>query len=72
MKEFLKREPVRRAIRTFIQAAAGYIVVNVMTTDFETKNAVFAFGAAAIAAGIAAVMNRGENGENDTEGDAEK
>ena len=57
MKEFFKREPVRRAIRTFIQAAAGYITVNVMTTELETKHAFISFGAAAIAAGIAAVMN---------------
>lgn len=62
MKEFLKREPVRRALRTFVQAVAGYVVVNVAALDLSATNAVKGFIVAAIAAGIAAVMNR--NGEH--------
>jgi len=68
MKKFLKREPVKRGIRTFIQAVAGYIVVNVVTLDFSSNNAVKGFIIAAIAAGIAAAMNikkTDESGEND-------
>ncbi len=57
MKEFLKKEPVRRAIRTFIQAAAGFVAVNVVTLDFTATNAVKGFIISAIAAGIAAAMN---------------
>ncbi|MBP5380054.1 MAG: hypothetical protein J6Y64_11020 [Ruminococcus sp.] len=57
MKKFLKSEPVRRAIRTFIQAACGYIVMNVLMLDFNSKNAVKGFVVAAIAAGLAAAMN---------------
>lgn len=57
MKKFFQREPVKRALRTFAQAAAGYVVVNVAALDFDAKNAVLAFVAATIAAGIAAVMN---------------
>lgn len=57
MKNFFKREPVRRAIRTFMQAAAGYIAVNVAALELDTKNAVIGFIAATVAAGIAAVMN---------------
>ena len=33
MKEFLSKEPVKRGIRTFIQAARGYIVVNATSTN---------------------------------------
>ena len=58
MKEFLKREPVRRSIRTFVQAVAGYVVVNVASLDISATNALKGFIVAAIAAGIAAVMNR--------------
>lgn len=68
MKKFLKREPVKRGLRTFIQAVAGYIVVNVVTLDFSSNNAVKGFIIAAIAAGIAAAMNikkTDESGEND-------
>ena len=57
MKEFLKREPVKRGLRTFVQAACGYVVVNIAALDFSTANAVKGFIVAAIAAGIAAAMN---------------
>ena len=57
MKEFLKKEPVKRAIRTFIQAAASYVAVNVVTLDFSASNAVKGFIISTIAAGIAAAMN---------------
>lgn len=57
MKELLKKEPVRRALRTFIQAAAGFVAVNVVTLDFTATNAVKGFIISAIAAGIAAAMN---------------
>ena len=57
MKEFLNKEPVKRALRTFIQAAASYIVVNAAALDFSAKNAVKGFIISTIAAGIAAAMN---------------
>ncbi len=57
MKDFFKKEPVRRAVRTFIQAAAGYVVVNIAALDFSAGNAVKGFIISTIAAGIAAVMN---------------
>ena len=57
MKEFLSKEPVKRALRTFIQAAAGFVAVNVVTLDFTATNAVKGFIISAIAAGIAAAMN---------------
>ena len=57
IKRFFEKEPVRRAIRTFFQAAAGYVAVNVATTEFTSKSVLFGFIASTIAAGIAAVMN---------------
>lgn len=59
MKSFLSKEPVRRGLRTFIQAAAGYVVVNVATLDFSARDAVIGFFVATIAAGISAAMNMG-------------
>lgn len=66
MKEFFKSEAFRRAARTFVQAAAAYIVVNVMSVDFTAKSAVTGFIAACIAAGIAGIMNidAGKNGDD--------
>ena len=57
MKELLSKEPIRRAIRTFIQAAAGFVAVNVVTLDITAENAIKGLIISAIAAGIAAAMN---------------
>lgn len=57
IKEFFRREPVKRAIRTFIQAAAGYIAVNIGADTLTTKTAVLGLIASAVAAGISAAMN---------------
>lgn len=65
---------VKRALRTFVQAAVSYVLVAVPTIDFSNvsaiKTAVVGLGVSAIAAGIAAVMNiideikgGGENGD---------
>lgn len=63
------KEWARRALRTFIQTAVGYAVVAVPSVDFSgEKNAVKAalvgIGVSAVAAGLAAVMNIREGGEN--------
>ena len=56
-----EREWLRRAIRTFIQAAVGYAVLVVPNIDFADtsalKTTLVGVGASAVAAGIAAVMN---------------
>lgn len=67
MKNFLKsigitKDTLIRAGRTFIQAAAAYIIANIAIVDFNSdkqivKSAVAGLAASAIAAGIAAVMN---------------
>lgn len=64
MKDFFKREPVRRAVRTFGQAAFGYVVVNIATLDFSAGNAVKGFIISAVAAGIAAAMNINRDNKN--------
>lgn len=65
IRNWLHREPVKRGLRTFIQAAAGYVVVNIATLDFSARDAVIGFFVAAVAAGISAAMNMGgEENEN--------
>ncbi len=61
MKEILKRNCVRRAVRTFFQTAAGYIAVNIADVDISTGSAVKGFVISALAAGFAAVMNLKES-----------
>lgn len=53
----IRKEWLRRAVRTFIQTAAGYISVNIVTTDLTVKSAVLGLAVSAVSAGIAAMMN---------------
>ena len=53
---------IKRAVRTFVQTAVGYITVNIVAVDWSAdrsviKTAVAGVGASAIAAGLAAVIN---------------
>lgn len=54
---FLNKVYVRRALRTFLQTAVGYLAVNIAATDINVKSAVMGLVISAISAGIAAVMN---------------
>lgn len=53
----LKKECVRRALRTFLQTAVGYIAVNIAATDLSVRSAVTGLMISAISAGLAAAMN---------------
>ncbi len=53
----LKKTYVKRALRTFLQTAVGYIAVNISATDLSVKSAVLGLAVSAVAAGMAAVMN---------------
>jgi hypothetical protein len=51
----------KRALRTFVQSAVGYIAVAVPNIDFSSasaaKTAIIGLGVSALAAGLAAIMN---------------
>lgn len=55
----------KRALRTFVQTAVGYIAVNIAAVDFSdtsiAKTAVIGICVSAVSAGLAAVMNLKEN-----------
>lgn len=57
MIEILKKNCVKRALRTFLQTAVGYIAVNIAATDMSVKSAVLGLVVSAVSAGMAAVMN---------------
>ena len=53
---------IKRAVRTFIQTAVGYIAVNAVTVDFSAewsvlRAALIGLGVSAVASGLAAIMN---------------
>ena len=52
---------MKRAVRTFVQTAVGYISVNIVATDLTAKSAVIGLIVSAVSAGIAAAMNYKED-----------
>ena len=75
IKICLKKPCLKRAFRTFIQTALGYVITNVTLAlgglDFNdgdvVKNALIGLAVAAVAAGASAVMNLKEGEDKDTE-----
>ena len=62
MKRKFTKETAKRMVRTFGQAAVGYIVANIAIVDFSNgkdvaKSALIGLGVSACAAGLSAVMN---------------
>ena len=62
MSDFFKKNCVRRALRTFLQTAIGYLAVNIAVVDFSAdkaalKSCIVGLGVSAVSAGISAVMN---------------
>lgn len=58
----ITKETLRRAGRTFLQAAIGYITANIAFIDFTATEDVFysaliGLAVSAISAGVAALMN---------------
>ena len=54
------KEWIRRALRTFFQAAVGYAAVAIPAIDFDgdgLRATLIGLGVSAISAGLAAVMN---------------
>lgn len=56
------KETLRRAGRTFLQTAIGYVAANVAFIDFTAEDevlfsALIGLAVSAIAAGVAAIMN---------------
>lgn len=54
---FLKKTKVERAIKTFIEAFASYIAVNIMLVDISSKTAIYGLIAGAIGSAISVLLN---------------
>lgn len=56
------KQTLKRALRTFIQTALGYVAVNIAVVDFSAEKEVLrsvliGIGVSAASAGLSAVMN---------------
>lgn len=63
----ITKETLYRALRTFIQTAAAYVIANITVVDFSGeeniwKNAMAGLIISAVAAGLAGVMNLQKGG----------
>ena len=56
MKNILKNQKTERAIKTFIEAFASYIAVNIMLVDISSKTAIYALIAGAIGSAISVLL----------------
>lgn len=69
LKELYSKEPVKRAVRTFVQTACSAFAVNFAALSFTDmdakalKAALASVAAASIASGIAAAMNLNKEDE---------
>ncbi len=57
MKNILKNQKTERAIKTFIEAFASYIAVNIMLVDISSKTAIYGLIAGAIGSAISVLLN---------------
>ena len=55
--EFLKMDKVERALKTFIEAFASYIAINIMATDFSSGEAIKAILVGAVASALSVLIN---------------
>lgn len=55
--EFLKKDKVERALKTFVEAFASYIAINVMTADFSSVEAIKALVVGAVASALSVLIN---------------
>ena len=63
------KETLRRALRTFCQAAVGYLVANITLIKWDDRGALKTTAltviTAAVACGLAALMNLPKGGDGD-------
>lgn len=59
MKNFIKK--YERQIKTFFEAFASYIAINIMTSDLNSKSAVYGLIAGAIGSALSVLMNIDRN-----------
>ena len=55
MKNFIKK--YERQIKTFIEAFASYVAINVINTDISNKTAIYGLLAGAIGSAISILIN---------------
>lgn len=57
MKNILKNQKTESAIKTFIEAFASYVAVNIMLVDISSKTAIYGLIAGAIGSAISVLLN---------------
>jgi len=57
LKEFIKKDRVERAIKTFLEGFFSYIALNIMTSDLSSTSAVKGLIVGAIGSALSIAIN---------------
>ena len=69
IKEFIKKDKVERAIKTFIEAFVSYIAINIMATDISNIDTIKGLLIGALASAISVLINSIKTKTNEIEDD---
>lgn len=61
MKKFFSKKKIERIIKTFFEAFLSYLAVNLVSTNFTSKNAIWSLVAGAIGSGLCVILNYGDD-----------
>lgn len=60
MKKLFSKDKIERIIKTFFEAFLSYIAVNLMSTNFTSKSAIYALFAGAFGSALSVLLNYGD------------
>ena len=60
MKKLFSKNKIERIVKTFFEAFLSYIAVNLVSTNFTSKSAIYALFAGALGSALSVILNYGE------------
>ena len=60
MKKLFSKKKVERIIKTFFEAFLSYLAINLATTNFTSKSAIYSLIAGAIGSALCVLLNYGD------------
>ena len=63
MKKFFSKKKIERIVKTFFEAFLSYLAVNLVSTNFSSKSAVFSLLAGAFGSAMCVIFNYGDDSD---------
>lgn len=61
MKKLFSKKKIERIIKTFFEAFLSYLAVNLVSTNFSSKSAIYSLFAGGIGSAICVLLNYGDD-----------